>query len=78
MVARQALLVVAGLGLTLVCVAWFLRSGLWRRRRLAVVAIAAVVALAVLSRRVGAGELLVVAAVILVPAMLFSSRDDAP
>jgi hypothetical protein len=74
MVARQALLLVAALVLAFVGVAWFLRSGLWQRPRLAVFAIAAVVALALLSRRVGVGELVVVAVVALVPAMLFSRR----
>jgi len=77
MASRQALLVLMGLALALVCVAWFLRSGLWRRQRLAVVAIGAVVLLAVLSRRVGVGELLVLAVLTLIPAMLFSRRDDA-
>jgi hypothetical protein len=60
--------------LLLVAVAWFVRTHRWRERRLLPVAVALVAALALLSRRVGWGELTVIAAVIVVPAILFAPR----
>lgn len=53
-----------------ILVAWFVRRGYWRQSRLLPITIALGVAFAVLSRRVGWGELLVVASVILVPMLL--------
>lgn len=66
---RQALIVFLLL-LCVVAAGWFLRAGLWRRGRLALVTLAIFGGLALLSRRVGLGELLVIAVVALVPAML--------
>jgi hypothetical protein len=60
--------------LLLVGVAWFVRSRRWREKRLVPVGVALLVALALLSRRVGWGELLVLAAVVVVPAVLFTPR----
>ncbi|HET8734460.1 MAG TPA: hypothetical protein VFM45_11910 [Anaeromyxobacteraceae bacterium] len=62
------------LALALVAVAWLVKTGLWRRGRLAIVALAAVAALALLTRRVGLGELLVLVAVLGLPALLFLQR----
>jgi O-antigen ligase len=71
---RQELIVVACTGLLLVGVAWFIQSGRWRERRLLVVSAALLAALAVLSRRVGWGELLVLAAVVGIPVLLLAPR----
>ncbi len=71
---RQELAIVVLLALALVAVAWFAKTGLWRRGRLAIVALAALAALALLTRRVGLGELLVLLAVVGVPALLFLPR----
>jgi hypothetical protein len=71
---RQQLLVIAAAGLALLGVAWFIRSGRWRERRLLFVSVALLVALGVLSRRVGWGELLVLAAVIGIPFILLAPR----
>ena len=70
MYGRMQLLVVAAAVLALVGVAWFARAGLWRRGRLLPIALALAVGLGVLSRRIGAGELVVIAAVVLVPMLL--------
>ncbi len=66
---RQALIVFLLL-LCVIAAGWFLRTGLWRRGRLALVTFAIFGGLALLSRRVGWGELVVIAVVALVPAML--------
>ncbi len=71
---RIQLLVVVLAGLALVAVAWFIHTGRWRQRRLFFVSVGLLVALVVLSRRVGWGELLVLAAVIAIPAILFAPR----
>lgn len=75
---RQELAVIVLLALALVLVAWFVKTGLWRRGRLAIVALAAVAALALLTRRVGLGELLVLLAVLGLPTLLVLSRATAP
>lgn len=77
MYGRQALIVF----LLLLCVTaagWFLRTGLWRRGRLALVTFAIFGGLALLSRRVGLGELVVIAVVALVPAMLLLPGGKKP
>jgi hypothetical protein len=75
---RQELAIVVLLALALVAVAWFAKTGLWRRGRLALVAVAAVAALALLTRRVGLGELLVLLAVLGLPALLLLARAPPP
>jgi hypothetical protein len=75
---RQELAIVVLLALALVAVAWFVKTGLWRRGRLALVALAALAALALLTRRVGLGELLVLLAVLGLPALLFMARPAPP
>lgn len=69
-VASKQLLLVALAALALVLVAWVAKAGLWRRGRLFLVAIGLVVALGVLVRRIGLGELLVVAVVVLIPLLV--------
>lgn len=75
---RQELAIVVLVGLALVAVAWLVKTGLWRRGRIALVAVAAVAALAVLTRRVGLGELLVLLAVLGLPALLVLARAGPP
>lgn len=69
---RLPLLLALLFALALVAMAWFLRSGRWRERRLLLVTAALLAALALLSRRVGWSELAVVAAVVALPALLFA------
>jgi hypothetical protein len=66
---RAALLV-----LLLIAVAWFIRTRRLGERRLWPIGIALVAGLALLSRRVGWGELLLIVAVIVIPAILFAPR----
>jgi len=75
---RIELLIVAALALSAVTLGWFARSGIWRRRRLAIIAGAVLAAFLILSRRVGWGELLVVAAVVVLPAVILPSRGPGP
>ncbi len=70
LVAYRALLLL----LLLVAVAWFVRSSRWRERRLWFFAAALLAGLALLSRRVGWAELLLIAGLIVVPAILFAPR----
>jgi hypothetical protein len=56
----------------IVAVAWFIRSGRWRERRVLAVGLALLGGLALLSRRVGWGELLLIAALLVIPAILFA------
>lgn len=60
---RIELFIVAGVALLGVGTAWLLRTGLWRRGRLAFVAASVVAGLLLLTRRVGWGELGVLAVV---------------
>jgi hypothetical protein len=57
-----------------VLVAWVAKAGLWRRGRLFLVAVALVVALGALARRIGLGELLVLAVVVLIPLLVVPVR----
>jgi len=70
LVALRAVLLL----LLLVAVAWFVRTRRWRERRLFLPGLALLAALLFLSRRVGWGELAVLAAVVVVPALLFAPR----
>lgn len=70
---RTQLLVLAIAALAAVLVGWIVRSGLWRRHRVALLGAGALAGLLALSRRLGWQELAIVAgavvlAVILVPA----------
>jgi hypothetical protein len=76
--AAKQLLVVALTALALVSVASVLKTGLWRRARLALVGVALVVALGVLARRIGLGELLVLAVVVLIPFFVVPARRPPP
>jgi hypothetical protein len=58
--------------LLLVAVAWFIRTGLWSTKRLLPLGLALLVGLALLSRRIGLGEILVITAVIVIPGVLFA------
>ncbi len=60
--------VLAGIG-----VAWFARTGRWRQRRLVPITIAVLVAYVLLARRLGWGELLVIA-VLVVPLVFLPVR----
>jgi hypothetical protein len=77
-VAAKQLLLVALAGLALVLVAWVAKAGLWRRGRLFLVAVALVVALGALARRIGLGELLVLAVVVLIPLLVVPIRRSPP
>lgn len=70
LVAFRAVLLV----LLLVAVAWFIRTRRLGERRLLPIGIALVAGLALLSRRVGWGELLLIAAAIVVPAIIVQPR----
>jgi hypothetical protein len=71
---RQALLLAAATALVAITLAWLARERIWRRPPLAAVAVALVVGLLFLLRRIGWGELLVVAVVLLVPMLLVPAR----
>jgi hypothetical protein len=62
------LTVLAGIG-----VAWFARTGRWRQRRLVPITIAVLAAYVLLARRLGWGELLVIA-VLIVPLVFLPVR----
>jgi hypothetical protein len=68
--ALRALLLV----LVLAAVAWFIRSRRWREQRLLPLGLGLLGALVLLARRVGAEELLIIAAVIVIPGILFAPR----
>jgi hypothetical protein len=71
-------LVAFGTAFAVVLVAWLARSGRWRRGRLALVAGAVVIALGVLARRLGLGELAVVAILVVIPFLLVPARRAQP
>lgn len=73
-VGRVELLVLFLTALVAVAAAWFIKTGLWRRARLALVTIAVFGGLALLTRRIGWGELLVLAVVVLVPFFVLPAR----
>jgi hypothetical protein len=64
---RAALLV-----LLMVAAAWFIRTARWRETRLLPFGLALLGGLALLTRRVGWSELLLIAALIVIPAILFA------
>jgi hypothetical protein len=69
-VNRARLLLAAAFLLCLVVAAWFIRTGRWRQRRLALLTGALLAALLLLSRRVGWAELAILAGLVLVPFIL--------
>jgi len=75
---RVQLFSLAALLLAAVFVAWWVRGGHVRRGRLWLVTVLAAGALAVLSRRVGWGELAVLAVLVLVPVMVMPARRPPP
>jgi O-antigen ligase len=76
---RAQLFSIAALILTAVSVAWLLRGGYLRRGgRMWLVLLAVVAALAVLARRVGWGELAVLAVLALLPVFVLPARRSPP
>lgn len=73
-VGRLELLVLFLTGLAAIAAAWFIRTGLWRRARLGLVTAAIFGGLALLSRRVGLAELVVLAVIVLVPLLVLPAR----
>lgn len=74
---RQAILLVAAAALVAVAIAWLARERLWRRPPLLVLLLALAVGLLALMRRIGWGELLAVAAVVVAP-MVLLPRPEPP
>lgn len=74
---RTELLVVAAVALGIVGIAWFLRTGAWKRGRVAIVALVLVAGVLLATRRLGWGELLVVLAVVGLPVLLLAPRRPA-
>ncbi len=70
---RLELLVLILTALAGIGVAWFARTGRWRQRRLLPITIAVLVAYVLLARRLGWGELLVIA-VLVVPLVFLPVR----
>jgi hypothetical protein len=71
---RVELFVVFLTVLAVVAAAWFIKTGLWRRARLLLVTLAIFGGLGLLTRRLGIGELLVVAVLVLVPFFVLPAR----
>lgn len=74
MPGRLELLVVALTILAVVGVAWFVKGGHWRRGRLLFLGVALLGGLAVLARRLGWGELLVVLVLLGIPFFVLPAR----
>jgi len=70
---RVELLLVFLTALAGIGVAWFARTGRWRQRRLVPITLAVLAGYALLARRLGWGELLVVA-VLVIPVMFLPAR----
>jgi len=73
-VTRTQLLVVALAALAAILLGWFARTGLWRRHRLAIVAVAVAFGLLAATRRLGLQELAIVAGLVLVSTLLLPAR----
>jgi hypothetical protein len=58
--------------LLLIAVAWLIRTGRWREKRVLPVSLALLSGLGLLSRRVGWSEFLLIAALIAIPLILFA------
>lgn len=72
--ALRHVLVAFGTALAVVLVAWLARSGLWRRGRFGLAAIAVVAALGFFARRLGLAELAVVAILVVIPFLIVPAR----
>jgi hypothetical protein len=80
-VARSELLVVVLTILAVITGAWLLKTGLWRRTSLLLVTATVFGGLALLTRRVGWGELVVIALLLGIPFLIFAParpRKPAP
>jgi hypothetical protein len=64
--------------LAVVAVAWLFRAGHWKRGRLLLVTGGIAVALALLTRRLGLAELVILAVLVLLPALLLPARRPRP
>ncbi len=73
---RPALLTLVALVLSAVTFAWLLRSGLWRRGRLWFLTVGVVLAIGVLARRVGWGELAVLVLLAFLPFFVVPARSQ--
>ncbi|BDG03238.1 hypothetical protein [Anaeromyxobacter oryzae] len=71
---RVELLVLFLTALAAIAAAWFIKTSLWRRARLLLVTVAIFGGLALLTRRIGLGELLVLVVVVLVPFFVLPAR----
>jgi hypothetical protein len=71
---RTELFLIVLLALAVVGVAWFLRTGAWKRGRIGIVAAGVLVGLLLLTRRVGWGELAVVLVLAGIPFFLLAPR----
>lgn len=75
----RAQLLVLGLAvLAAAFVGWIVRSGLWRRHRVAIVGAGVLLALLALTRRLGWAELAIVAGTVLLAAVLVPAGRRAP
>jgi hypothetical protein len=73
-VTRTQLLILALAALAAVLLAWLVKSGLWRRHRVAFLVAAVTVGLLALTRRVGLQELAIVAGLVVVATVLLPAR----
>jgi hypothetical protein len=78
-VARSELLVVVLTVLAVITGGWLIKTGLWRRTSLLLVTVTVFGGLALLTRRIGWGELAVIALLLGIPFLIFApSRPRKP
>lgn len=75
---RGELYAVVIAALCAIVLAWLLRTQAWRRFRVAIVGAAVLATFLVVTRRLGLGELLVVIALVVVPAVLVATLRRTP
>jgi hypothetical protein len=75
---RAQLFSLVALFLAVVALAWMFRGGFARRNRLWVVTIGLLMALGVLARRMGWGEVAVLAVLAFVPLLMLPARKERP
>jgi hypothetical protein len=73
-VGRLQLFILFLTALAIIAAAWFIKTGLWRRARLFLVTAVIFGGLALLTRRIGLGELAVLSVVLLVPLFVLPAR----
>jgi hypothetical protein len=73
-VTRTQLLILALAALAAVTLAWLVKSGLWRRHRIAFLVGAVAVALLALTRRIGLQELAIVAGLVVLATVFLPAR----